>query len=270
MWILGGDDTSTHKLHDVWYSSDGKAWSQATDSAGWSKRNNHSSLVYKNKLWVLGGATDDEGIKGDVWYTTDGIQWTCATDSAGWKLYGHSSVVFNDKMWVIGGSEGLMYSNDAWYSSDGSHWTKATSPTQWHPRLLHTSVVFNDKIWVIGGEDDTAGFHNDIWYSNTITGILKKPLVQSKKVCIVENPVPNPFQTRMQFSYHLRKNTFVTAVVYNSHGQEIVTLVHGEELPGNHTCTWNGTNSAGSSVRPGVYCLSLSAEGTETRRIVKY
>jgi hypothetical protein len=30
-------------------------WTQATDSAGWSGRCNHTSVVFDNKMWVIGG-----------------------------------------------------------------------------------------------------------------------------------------------------------------------------------------------------------------------
>ena len=42
-------------------STDGINWSQKTASAGWSARNDHTSLVYDNKMWVLGG--NDGSIK---------------------------------------------------------------------------------------------------------------------------------------------------------------------------------------------------------------
>jgi hypothetical protein len=41
MWVLGGAylvNAIEHYLNDVWYSSDGTSWTQATASAAWSPR----------------------------------------------------------------------------------------------------------------------------------------------------------------------------------------------------------------------------------------
>jgi hypothetical protein len=119
VWVLGGEG-STLKT-DVWYSSDGVNWTQATSNA-WSSRRGHASVVYDNKIWVFGGCC----YKSDVWYSSDGINWTEATADASWSdrdLF--PSVVFDNKMWIFGGySSG--HKNDVWYSSDGVNWTGAT------------------------------------------------------------------------------------------------------------------------------------------------
>jgi hypothetical protein len=155
MWVMGGGNRN-----DVWYSSDGVNWTCATQSAGWPSRDNHTSLVFDNKMWVMGGSNRD-----DVWYSSDGINWTCATTSA-WYYggrYGHTSVVFDNKMWVLGGS---YPGSDVWYSSDGADWTEATSYAEWTARLNHTSVIFKGMMWVLGGFDrDYNTRRNDVWYS---------------------------------------------------------------------------------------------------------
>jgi hypothetical protein len=165
MWVLGGWDTifgSRGCRNDVWYSTDGINWTQATDSAGWSPRWGHTSVVFDNKMWVLGGGYND------VWYSSDGVNWIEATDSAGWSgRYGHTSVVFYNKIWVIGGWSTVSpyYRNDVWFSSDGVNWTCVTASARWSPRAWHTSVVFDNKIWVLGGLDLYGLYSNDVWYS---------------------------------------------------------------------------------------------------------
>ena len=135
------------------------SWQQATASAGWSSRNNHTSLVYNNKMWVLGG-TDGSRLN-DVWDSTDGINWTQTTVSAGWSgRNNHTSLVYNNKIWVLGGYDGSR-KNDVWDSTDGINWTQTTASAGWSARSNHTSLVYNNKMWVLGG---TNGF-NDVWYS---------------------------------------------------------------------------------------------------------
>jgi uncharacterized membrane protein len=167
MWIIGGYDSSGHK-NDVWYSTDGVNWIQATASAGWSPRYSHTSVVYDGKMWIIGGfASSGYSLKNDVWYSTDGVNWIQATASAGWSpRYYYTSVVYDGKMWIIGGynSSGYSLKNDVWYSTDGTNWTRATTSAGWSPRDGHTSVVYDGKMWIIGGFA-SSGYKNDVWYS---------------------------------------------------------------------------------------------------------
>ena len=88
LWIMGGFDCTGSLLvivqgkNDVWYSTDGTNWTEATSSADWSAKNDAASLVFDNKMWILGGR-ESSGLKNDVWYSTDGTNWTQATSSAG-------------------------------------------------------------------------------------------------------------------------------------------------------------------------------------------
>jgi hypothetical protein len=171
MWIIGGESQNLSGRicnNDVWYSSDGVIWIQATGSAAFSPRSEHTSVVFDNKMWVIGGcnANDQQFMKNDVWYSTDGFTWIQATASAAFsERRDYTSVVFNDKMWVIGGvSQSEIYKNDVWYSSDGVTWIQATDSAAFFPRSGHTSVVFNDKMWVIGGFHFGC-FSSEVWYS---------------------------------------------------------------------------------------------------------
>jgi len=113
MWLLGGNDGSGK--NDVWYSSDGANWTQATSSAAWSARWAHTAVVFDNKMWVLGG-TSGGSSKHDVWYSSDGTSWTQGTAAAEWTArWGHTSVVLDNKIWVLGGNDGSN-KNDVWYS----------------------------------------------------------------------------------------------------------------------------------------------------------
>jgi len=141
-------------------------WTRATASASFSKRSEHTSVVFDNKMWVIGGSMGGFTTFSDVWYSSDGATWTRATASApfsGRRL--HTSVVFDNKMWVIGGRDGYYYPGDVWYSSDGATWTQATASAPFSGRQGHTSVVFDNKMWVIGGHNGYAN-RNDVWYSS--------------------------------------------------------------------------------------------------------
>ena len=60
MWILGGTENyyfgdAKSLKNDVWYSSDGKEWTQATANAGWSPRAYHQAAVLNDRIYVFGG-----------------------------------------------------------------------------------------------------------------------------------------------------------------------------------------------------------------------
>jgi hypothetical protein len=69
IWVLGGNNSPTY-LNDVWYSSDGVNWTQATADAWSSGHYYGTSVVFDNKIWVLGGGS---GVKWDF-FRTKGCQ----------------------------------------------------------------------------------------------------------------------------------------------------------------------------------------------------
>lgn len=58
MWIAGGITAGNHSsqdVNDVWYSTDGKGWTQATASASFSPRDSFSGLAFREKMWSIAG-----------------------------------------------------------------------------------------------------------------------------------------------------------------------------------------------------------------------
>jgi len=179
MWMMGGWFNGRLAGHSasnqVWWSTDGANWEQATDNAGWTPRIAAATVQFKGKMWILGGTEnyyfgDQASLKNDVWYSTDGKQWTQATERAEWspRAY-HQAAVLNDKIYVFGGGNyvpdyhGL---NDVWCSSDGVHWTQVTDHADWHPRLWFSSVVYRNRLWVFGGWSNNPSTNwGDVWYS---------------------------------------------------------------------------------------------------------
>ncbi|MFH2232009.1 MAG: DUF2341 domain-containing protein [Patescibacteria group bacterium] len=166
MWIFGGGDELDNFYNDVWYSTDGITWTEATSSAGWTTRYGMGVVEFDNKMWLYGGYKYSGDYRNDVWYSTDGITWTEATSSAAWlPRLRHGALVYDNKMWVLGGfRSGPIYKNDVWYSTDGITWTEATSSAAWAGREAAEALVYDNKMWVIGG-NQSATFFNDVWYS---------------------------------------------------------------------------------------------------------
>ncbi|MGK5092895.1 hypothetical protein WDW89_12875, partial [Deltaproteobacteria bacterium TL4] len=124
IWVIGGHmgGSGPHdQKNDVWYSTDGASWVEATSDAPWGERAGHASIVFDNKMWVIGGGTGiitSRQQKNDVWYSTNGSAWTELTSSAPWNTRAYpTSVVFNEKIWILGGwadTGGTERRNDVW------------------------------------------------------------------------------------------------------------------------------------------------------------
>lgn len=181
LWVIGGLNdalfpASNTYLNDVWYSSDGVTWTEATPDAGFAKRAFHTSAVFDDKIWVIGGVEESSLRLRDVWYSSDGVSWTEATSSASFQSRGnHTTEVFDDKLWVMGGF-GSSELNDVWYSSDGANWTEATGAAAFPARTGLTSVVLDDKLWVVGGFDTSNSYLDDVWHSNDGISWLQTPI----------------------------------------------------------------------------------------------
>ncbi len=89
MWVMGGSHRSSDTdENDVWYSTDGVNWTEATASAAWSARNDHVVLAYDDKMWVMGGHKyDGSAYYNDVWYSEDGIDWYEPTAAPKYATY---------------------------------------------------------------------------------------------------------------------------------------------------------------------------------------
>lgn len=179
MWLMGGWYNGRLPDHsasnEVWRSSDGVDWRQATAAAGWTPRLGAGAVVFKEKMWILGGTEDyyfgdESSLKNDVWCSSDGEEWTCATGKSGWspRAY-HQAIVFEGKLWVLGGGNYVpshQAFNDVWCSEDGIHWTRVTAAAPWDPRIWFSSVVYRNRMWVLGGWSKATGNLGDVWYSD--------------------------------------------------------------------------------------------------------
>jgi hypothetical protein len=70
---------------------------------------------------------------------------------------------------------------------------------------------------------------------------------------------PNPFNMSTEIAYELPENTFVTLAIFNTIGQRIRRLVHGNQQRGRHVIRWDGEDEYGMSATSGIYVVRLEA-----------
>ncbi len=174
LWILGGlenyyfGDEKSLK-NDVWSTTDGKTWTQATAAAPWSPRAYHQAAVLGDKLYVFGGGNyvPKYAALNDVWSTTDGEHWTQETAAAPWPArIWFSAAEYRNRMWVLGGwsndpSKPNQNWGDVWHSADGKTWTELKTEGSWKERHELSAFVLHDKLWIAGGH--AKPLSSEVW-----------------------------------------------------------------------------------------------------------
>ncbi len=77
----------------------------------------------------------------------------------------------------------------------------------------------------------------------------------------LEQNYPNPFSSSTAISYELRTQADITVTIYDILGRVIRETVVGAQSVGMHSMLWDGCNSSGHKVAPGVYFYTLQVGG---------
>lgn len=73
---------------------------------------------------------------------------------------------------------------------------------------------------------------------------------------------PNPFVHRMAIAYQLTDHQHASLQIYSIGGQSVKTFVNGEMNAGYHMHYWDGTDTEGREVAPGIYLCVLQARNS--------
>ena len=172
IWVLGGLDSSGHRLNDVWSydqneKDEKKKWQEVTANANWPARCLFAALVTPNigvrsfdseKIWIYGGTEDPDTLEPmtDLWSTTDGVTWTDADDYEFDKLAGKpkgATLFWDESRLHLAGSFELAKTLSAVvYSLCAERSLWEANPVSWgweqfggNPFLMQ-SIVFN-RFW---------------------------------------------------------------------------------------------------------------------------
>ncbi len=170
-WIIAGRTRYTGDndvyLADIYSSTDGAEWEPESLAAPFGKRQDHASIVFKDKLWLVGGDIPyGEELNGDVWSSENGTDWQMAVSTAPFgHRFGMRLFVLNDHLFLAGGSniDSLDEYGDIWRSPDGIAWQKVAGGL---PFLYcdNEFTVHEGAVYALGG----CTWHNtgnEVWKS---------------------------------------------------------------------------------------------------------
>ncbi len=80
---------------------------------------------------------------------------------------------------------------------------------------------------------------------------------------------PNPFNFTTTLRFQTLRAGWIRLAIYNTAGQEVRTLAADHRHAGQYQVTWDGTNSQGEAVAPGVYlCRLTDGGGSQQRKLI--
>ena len=80
---------------------------------------------------------------------------------------------------------------------------------------------------------------------------------------------PNPFNPTTRISFSLPEASRVIVNIYNSAGQQVITLADEYFAAGDHSVTWDGRGASGRLVASGVYfCRIQTSKATVTKKLL--
>jgi hypothetical protein len=116
--------------------------------------------------------------------------------------------------------------------------------------------------WQWQGDDTTQVLWVGIKdFPTAPTGVREKPLRNSLKVSLLENPVKNLFRLFLTLNCESR----VSLRIYDASGRQKSEIFRGRLEKGTHEILWDLKDSHGKRVPPGVYFYRLEAEGQSLR-----
>lgn len=142
-------------------------------------------------------------------------------------------------------------------------------------RHLRPTVALKDgKIYTVWNTLKAANSINFILWANILdfdnpaVGVEQQPEQAPVSFRLLQN-YPNPFNPATTIRFEVAQQAQVQLAVYNILGEEIITLVNEEVMPGSHDAVWDGKDDRGKDVSSGIYLYKLNIAGrTEIKKMI--
>jgi len=247
---------ATFGTANIWFGTNSYHVYRSTDGgATWSSSAvpfaNSVSVNFSSALYGLAGSDSGAAAR-----TTDGgVTWTPVSLGGGGYVSGFS------------GTE-----SDFFAAEGGSVYRSSNNGASWSPSFTGSigSLNFLDFIgdgsnlfgWTVSSGGNIAAF------SGPVSGIQSKVNVVPTEFALEQN-YPNPFNPSTKIEFQIPRASRVSLKVYNSLGEEVVTLADIVMNAGSHSVEWNGRNRFNATVASGVYFYRLTAENfVQTKKML--
>lgn len=102
----------------------------------------------------------------------------------------------------------------------------------------------------------------------TVNLAVEDPTQRPEKFQLLQN-YPNPFNQSTTIPYVVSRQEHIKAVIYNTLGAAIKTLIDAEVSPGKYVLIWDGKDESGNSVASGVYfCKASLSANTHNIKVI--
>jgi len=247
---------ATFGSSNIWFGTDSARIYRSTDGGvTWSSSQvpfmNSVSVYFSSALSGLAGSDS-----GAVALTTDGgVTWTPASPGGSGFVSGFGGT--GDDFFAAEG--GSVYRS----TDHGVSW--AASFTGSIGNLNNLDVVTSGSDisgWTVSAGGAIAAF------AGTATGVNAKANVIPSQFVLSQN-YPNPFNPQTKIEFAIPTASHISLKIYNSLGEEVVTLVDNIITAGTHAVEWNGRNRFNAAVASGVYFYRLTAENfAQTKKML--
>lgn len=120
----------------------------------------------------------------------------------------------------------------------------------------NNTLLLAGKAWVMPNE---YPYRTHTWFSE----IELLPVSNQDEIVVANNQLtsyPNPFKKQTKISLDLDQSSQVSVSVYNIKGQLVNTLADTFWSAGSQDIIWDGKNSQGQLVGPGIYFIRAKSE----------
>ncbi len=130
-----------------------------------------------------------------------------------------------------------------------------------------TAGTYRGNLAVVSNDGPRSPRNIPIRLSVSITGVPEQPASGLPREFALSQNYPNPFNPTTTISYALPTQATVRLRIINMLGQEVTTLVNGQQPGGFYNVAWTGNSDRGFAVSSGVYVYRLEAKTAEGKNI---
>jgi len=258
-----------------------------------------SEYILTNNLFLLGfnawfGTGGGTGLTRVIRTTNGGLNWTAgpvinglgsnlygtafANSTMGWEVGSNGKVVMTTDGGATWGSPittGATRGRQAQYlggktvvfvGDAGKFFVSTDLGATWTTKTLPVNVRFNAVSFVSGSLGWIAGENGAIlkYVGGTLVSVDENQNGIVPQTFALWQNYPNPFNPTTTINYDLPKSARITLKVYNIVGQEVATLVDGQQSAGRYSVQFNASHLAS-----GIYFYRLqSGDFVQTNKMV--